>query len=564
MADLKHQLEDPDTPFDAKKQKAGASGDQHILDYINTDTPIEPPVVYGKSWLSAQTAALQSAKTKNETLREAYYPSEPMKFMDSEGELHELVKSLSAISTLEDDTSEVFRYFTSKTAKILLDLLTNHPNIDIKIQVLRIFNDLLEDGEAPAVHTTDLANALMGLAFHTVLGELLIYSQTIADTAEFVILILGILINLVNNFPGSASKNLFETATIQRFVISRLSDEFTASLEINQLVIKQYSTEYLFNISQDNVDDVQVRLLSDNTLLDAILVGLSALTKPSIMRVYADTDEMQELVENLIDMLCLLVQFPVCKTEFIDLQGLELFFRILDVTLGCNGYFNATWGFDTFTKCLSGLFLGQHTDSISLFEKFIQLNGLKHLYGNFDTPYLSLFKGSKKAALKKNYDRILTITIALLKNTSIESVERMRLINKLLEDDYFKVKIMVSNAIKLESRLSKYGVEEEVPTDGLKESYFAKLSDGLAYLQKTYVILAWLSLEDLSISTAINEIFSKATKGKVSDASLKLLPVLQEYRLELLYPESEGNIHFREEKEDYLDMVNTLIDLISP
>lgn len=120
-------------------------------------------------------------------------------------------------------------------------------------------------------------------------------------------------------------------------------------------------------------------------------------------------------------------------------------------------------------------------------------------------------KPAKKTAALTTADeeRILGIIASLLGNLESDSIPRVRLLRKFIEDDYAKVSRLLQLRSSLVTRLKKREAEltserEILRREGLElddvDVYLRRLDAGLYSLQLADYILAWLVMEDDGVS----------------------------------------------------------------
>lgn len=137
-------------------------------------------------------------------------------------------------------------------------------------------------------------------------------------------------------------------------------------------------------------------------------------------------------------------------------------------------------------------------------------------------------EGKKKSSALTSSDEehILSILVSLLSNLESDSVPRIRLLKKFVEDDYSKTtrlvqlhSIYINRVRKRESELQEE--RQLLEGEGLEldeiDEYLRRLDAGLYSLQLTDYILAWICMEDDGV-------------GLLYDASWTLLVVARSRR----------------------------------
>jgi beta-catenin-like protein 1 len=122
-------------------------------------------------------------------------------------------------------------------------------------------------------------------------------------------------------------------------------------------------------------------------------------------------------------------------------------------------------------------------------------------------------KKKKESSLSyQDEEHVLSILVALLTNLASDSIPRIRLLKKFVEDDYSKTARLVSIRTSLLNRVKKREGELErerlmLQREGLEldevDEYLRRLDAGLYSLQLADYILAWVCMEDDGVSKAI-------------------------------------------------------------
>ena len=95
---------------------------------------------YDATWLRKLCLNFEKRVNKNSTLR-AKYEDDPPKFMESEGDLDESIKSLSTLS----EHPELYEELAKNSAAVKLVELLAHENTDIAIAAIEMVSELTDD-----------------------------------------------------------------------------------------------------------------------------------------------------------------------------------------------------------------------------------------------------------------------------------------------------------------------------------------------------------------------------------------------------------------------------------
>lgn len=416
---------------------------------------------YNVSWVSSQVNRIHKAIITNSELR-SKYRDDPLKFLDSEFELLEAVKSLSGLSLCEDN--EVLKYFCDNTTTLELFLMIKtHPNTDIGSQLITIINELLdnEDEELfeslipifePLFVKTKFTYLLCDhlVKLHQTLGDPLVKESVKFDTAENVEISL-ILLTKLTEF-SQLNKYLIDDKKLIRHVLARIDIDKPAAVDH----ILQVYAEFLFALVSETVKfkiPRLERLLEKYNLVELLLVNFS-----KFMRLKNLTDEQEEYLDNLIDSLCYLLQGCIeAKKQFLKNEGLDLLFVVFSKES------KNSWAVSACFKIMTNALSASDEVSLEIASLVITKGGLKYLF----------------KYLKKDKKYVIGVLESLFRLLELNSLERIRLFNKLLDNDAHHLKVILEMALDYQEQINNEPDE------------LVQLDLGLEQLQTLHIIIAW-------------------------------------------------------------------------
>lgn len=311
---------------------------------------------------------LERAINKNADLR-AKYPTMPMKYIESEADLEEAIKTTTQISALP----KCYNILIEMNAHISILSLLEHENTDIALSAITLISELLDEDIDLNIELL-LDKFVENDLFNILIRNLKRLDEKRADDKQGIFNILELLESVLSLKPELDEK-VFNA--IQHWLLARL-----ATKEFDSL--KQYCSEILSIILQTNA---KVRLKFHELGGLEMLLGLTAAYRK---RDPEDSDEI-EYMENLFDSLCLCLEQDPLKDVFLEQEGLQLTLimikekkmsrmRALKLLCHCMDYANSV-------------------------KTFIDLGGLKTIFSVFisdNTKYKSKYKDFSE----KEYDGI--------------------------------------------------------------------------------------------------------------------------------------------------------------
>jgi beta-catenin-like protein 1 len=424
------------------------------------------------------TANLEKSMRRNQELR-AKYPDDPMKFMNSEIDLDESIKKMSAIL----GTPRLYVQLKEFHVTEMMVHLLVHENTDIALSVVKLIEDMSDADTIREESMEEYDDEQVKQVFYQWIieeGLLEALIQNLERLDEFsqeedrtgVFQILSILENLIELEPLWAEIICTKVATILiPWLLHRQSPEF--SMDSN----KQYASEITAILLQTSSSNRLLFGSSDYGGINALLVFLAHY----IDRDPENKDEV-ELMENWFDVLCSCLLERELKRVFQEAEGMELMILMVQ-----KKRLSRRGALKTLTHAL------MNSADLGLADHFIECLGLKILFQVF-------MKRSVKNARKKMYkgyheqeedEFIMSILYALFKYTQ-EKTCRTRLLHKFIEQDSEKVHQLVDyhvryveHVIAIEQQLEKeHMLRKDHQDDDDSSDQMSTLTDEEMYLRQ--------------------------------------------------------------------------------
>lgn len=460
---------------------------------------------YDSTWLRKLCLNFEKRFNKNASLR-AKYEDDPTKFMESEGDLDESIKSLSTLS----EHAELYEEFAKNTAAAKLVELLAHENTDIAIAAIEMISELTDEDVAGEQEQWD---ALVTAFLEADLLSLLIsnfsrFDETDSADASGVYHSLSVIENLLSQ--PSNTDMIGKEGTLVKWLLDRVQKQEKPTTQN-----KQYASEILSILTQSSRPN-RTNIAEANGV-EIFLTNLAPYRRDDPEK---DSDE-EEYIENMFNCLSSIVEEPIGKAKFLDAEGVELCLllvrdgktsksRSLKVLDHACGYAEDGSAADARTNGKSSK--GRSNESanesvpnsaMSVCEKLVESRGLK--------PLFSTFMKTKKHDPEQT-EHILGIFASLLRSLPGNSDTRFRLLAKFLEKDYEKINKLVTLRRDYASRVAafdtklkdrKRGLSKEEQDELELENIPTRLSEGLYCLERIDAVLAWLVAEDDGAKTAI-------------------------------------------------------------
>ncbi|KAG6483083.1 hypothetical protein ZIOFF_059723 [Zingiber officinale] len=415
------------------------------------------------------------------------YPDQPEKFADSEVELHEEIERLRILAGAPELYPELLAL---NTVPSLVGLL-GHDNPDIAVDVVSLLMDLTDedvigeddDNEEPVRALVDAL--LENNALELLVQNLARLSEADPDEAAAIHSTLSTIENLIEVKPAVAEL-VCERTKLLRWLLGRIKvREFDAN--------KQYASEILAILLQNNPAN-QKRLGQINGV-DAVLQAVAVYKSRD-----PNTEDEEEMLENLFDCLCCLLMPMENKERFLKSEGVELMIIIMKQKKSAYG------------SAIRALDFAMTKYSPAC-ERFVDVLGLKTAFAAFMG---GILRGSRR-------DRLLSKFV----ENEFEKIDRLMELYMRYSD---RVKSETQRLDSLE--LDDLEIDEE-------ELYNRKLEAGLYTLQLIAVILGHLWSSDHPKIRERIELLLKQNRLTKNDVG----EILQEYH------DNIGDLDGPEEKE---------------
>ncbi|OAK97789.1 DUF1716-domain-containing protein [Phaeosphaeriaceae sp. SRC1lsM3a] len=460
---------------------------------------------YDSTWLRKLCLNFEKRFNKNASLR-AKYEDDPTKFMESEGDLDESIKSLSTLS----EHAELYEEFAKNTAAAKLVELLAHENTDIAIAAIEMISELTDEDVAGEQEQWD---ALVTAFLEADLLSLLIsnfsrFDETDSADATGVYHSLSVIENLLSQ--PSNTDMIGKESTLVKWLLDRVQKQEKPTTQN-----KQYASEVLSILTQSSRPN-RANVAEANGV-EIFLTNLAPYRRDDPEK---DSDE-EEYMENMFNCLSSIVEEPIGKAKFLEAEGVELCLllvrdgktsksrslKVLDHACGYAEDGNAadarTNGTSSKGKAKESANEPVPNSAMSVCEKLVESRGLK--------PLFSTFMKTKKHDPEQT-EHILGIFASLLRSLPGNSDTRFRLLAKFLEKDYEKINKLVTLRRDYASRVAafdtklkdrKRGLSKEEQDELELENIPTRLSEGLYCLERIDAVLAWLVAEDDGAKTAI-------------------------------------------------------------
>ncbi|KAF2033125.1 DUF1716-domain-containing protein [Setomelanomma holmii] len=473
------------------------------MDYLEAQDGEEAIVdeKYDAAWLRRTCLNFEKKFNKNASLR-AKYEDDPTKFMDSEGDLDEAIKSFSTLS----EHPELYDDFAKNTAAAKLVELLAHENSDIAIAAIEMISELTDEDVAGEQEQWD---ALVAAFSEADLLSLLIsnfsrFDETDSADASGVYHSLSVIENLLSQ-PANTDM-IGKQSKLLKWLLDRIQKPEKPTTQN-----KQYASEILSILTQSSRPNRSRIAEADG--VDALLRSLAPYRRDDPEK---DSDE-EEYMENLFNCLSSIVEEPIGKAEFLDAEGVELCLlfvrdgktsksRALKVLDHACGYAEDTPAEPIQTNGNASKGKAEETapnSAMVVCDKLVESRGLK--------PLFSTFMKTKKHDPEQT-EHILGIFASLLRSLPGISDSRFRLLAKFLEKDYEKITKLITLRRDYATRVAafdaklkdrKRGLSKEEQDELELENIPTRLSEGLYCLERIDAILAWLVAEDDGAKIAI-------------------------------------------------------------
>ncbi|RKF60620.1 Beta-catenin-like protein 1-like protein [Erysiphe neolycopersici] len=515
----------PDIPDDEEGRFFGggvSEKQKEILDYVDqqTNTDIQPERI-DSSWLRKQSTKLEKKIQKNAELR-FKFEHEPLRYMETEAELHAEIKALSILSEHPDLYGEVVKLGCIGN---LVSLLT-HENTDIVAVVLEIISELTDENvEAEQSQWNEIVNTMIEADLLSLIGSNFSrFNEKNESDRSGVYYSLNVFENLAS--MTNIAEKIGKDRRILNWLVSR-----TRRLESPVSQNKQYAAEVLAILLQSST--FNTRKFCE---IDGINLFLELLANYRKRDPTKGTEE-EEYVENLFDILTCAVNTSEGKAKFVEAEGVELCLIMIK-----EGKMSKSRALRLLDHCLGSL------NGLDACERLVEAGGLKVIFSMF-----------MKKQDGSNTEHLLGIFLSLLRLLTANSAYRIRTLAKFVEKDFEKIVKLINLRRDYASRLKL--VDEDIKKDqdqldeearqlAIDDWLSKRLDAGLFCLQSIDVILAWLVAEDDGAYEKIKSLLSE------QDENITLLSKTLNEQITTIV----GNT---EEENMTRDMLSTLVKFLT-
>jgi beta-catenin-like protein 1 len=411
------------------------------------------------------------------------YSLEPQKFLESEIELDEAVRAMTAVAT----SPELYPDLVATTGAVGTFIsLIHHENGDIAAAAIELLSELtdtdaVEDSEAEAGVLVDAL--LDGGLLEALVHRLRSLNESIAEEAAAVYNALSLIENAVELRPEVAAVAAGHPGLLD-WMLKRLRPKTVSDGN------KQYTAEVLAVILQSGGEVARKEFVD----LNGVELMLRAVAPYKARD--PETAEEEEFIENAFDVLCAVLMEPGAKKAFVEADGAELMALILKARTAARTGALKCLDFAT-TRCPPAC------------DQLVDFGGLGTVF--------ALFMGKLKSKKGKNgrkrddtviaeeEQRCMSLVCNLLSDVTSDT-RRARVAAKFTENEFEKCDRLMEIYSLYEERVidgeaqlaaTLQQQEEEIDED---EVLMARLDAGLFTLQQAAVVAAELwALGDLGV-----------------------------------------------------------------
>ncbi|KAJ3046658.1 hypothetical protein HK097_000660 [Rhizophlyctis rosea] len=490
-ADSQEDLVDEEE--DGRFHGSGLSEEQQRI-YDIVDAGEEAPASIDLPTLKKMVLKFERAINKNQELR-VKFSDDPMKFIDSEADLDDEIKSMTTASASPELYNTLVELGVHDS---ILSLLT-HENTDIAIAAVGLIDELTDE-EVLGDTSEDGEEGMKALVKALVDGgvlEMLVQNLTRinefegqGDDKQGVFSTLSVIENFQSVDPTHAETVVSKT-NILPWLLQRVRvKQFDSN--------RQYASELLAILLQNSRAN---RLkLGEVDGVDALLQVTASYKRKDPK----DADEI-ELMENLFDALCSALAEPEVKKLFLEGEGLEL--MLIMVKEKKMSRMRAL-------KVIDHALMG--AESAALCAYFVENMGLRTLFPVFMRKGIRQFRKEYKTYSEAEEDEhVISILSSLLRNLT-NQLHRARLVSKFLENDCEKVNRLIdmhqhyfTRVAAVDAEIEKRKKEREEERNGeevdeeeealdREEDYLSRLDGGLFTLQLVDFVVGYCCVEDES------------------------------------------------------------------
>lgn len=409
------------------------------------------------------------------------YASEPQKFLESEIELDEAVRAMTAVAT----SPELYPDLVTTGAVATLISLLHHENGDIAAAAIELLSELtdadaVEDSEAEAAV---LVTALLeGGLLEALVQRLQSLNESIAEEAAAVYNALSLIENAVELQPDTAAVAAAHPGLFE-WMLKRLRPKTAADGN------KQYTAEVLAVILQSGGEAARKKFVQVN----GVELMLRAVAPYKARD--PETAEEEEFVENAFDVLCAVLMEPGAKKAFVEADGAELMALILKARTAARAGALKCLDFAT-TRCPPAC------------DQLVDFGGLGTVFALFMgklKPKKSQNGGRKNrdaSVVAEEEERCMSLVCNLLSDVTSET-RRARVAAKFAENEFEKCDRLMEiyslyeqrvkeGEAEIAARYQQDGQEDDEEEIDQDEVLMARLDAGLFTLQQAAIVAAEL------------------------------------------------------------------------
>ena len=464
---------------EAEAGLAGSSGRGPDADFADASTVLDEKALR-KLVLAFERryAANQAARMK--------HPDAPEKFVDSEVDLDESLRALSALAGYPELYPEFVRL---NAVPSILGLLA-HDNSDVAAHALELLHELTD---ADSVESHEEGGVALARSFARESGyELLLQSlerfakreRDVPEDAAAVHHALGVVENLLEIEPEQAAELASaRDGALPRWILRRATKVSKGKLKNDAGDaddVRAYAAEVLAILAQTGGEGVK-QLLGGDGGIEAVLTCLA----PFKSRDPADEAE-EEWLENVFDALCALLSSPANRDAFLECEGTELMLLVLrSKKIAKHASVARVAAIKTLDFAL--------TNSPRACARFVEALGLKTAFAAFMGKGVAASKNSSR----ETEERAVSVIASLFANLEPESDLHDRLCAKFVEDDHAKIDRLVELFFAYAARVENVQAAQRRSTapggilEGADEDelYVERLGGGLYTLELLACIL---------------------------------------------------------------------------
>ena len=464
---------------EAEAGLAGSSGRGPDADFADASTVLDEKALR-KLVLAFERryAANQAARMK--------HPDAPEKFVDSDVDLDESLRALSALAGYPELYPEFVRL---NAVPSILGLLA-HDNSDVAAHALELLHELTD---ADSVESHEEGGVALARSFARESGyELLLQSlerfakreRDVPEDAAAVHHALGVVENLLEIEPEQAAELASaRDGALPRWILRRATKVSKGKLKNDADDaddVRAYAAEVLAILAQTGGEGVK-QLLGGDGGIEAVLTSLA----PFKSRDPADEAE-EEWLENVFDALCALLSSPANRDAFLECEGTELMLLVLrSKKIAKHASVARVAAIKTLDFAL--------TNSPRACARFVEALGLKTAFAAFMGKGVAASKNSSR----ETEERAVSVIASLFANLEPESDLHDRLCAKFVEDDHAKIDRLVELFFAYAARVENVQAAQRRSTapggilEGADEDelYVERLGGGLYTLELLACIL---------------------------------------------------------------------------